>query len=131
MTQRTSHGQMLRPSSPTFPWKTCGGSADRSPTSARISHKECIGAADHDKPLCRNDFTYSSSAPMPTKCSRDFFGFAPVEGRDVVPAFDGGAITSNAGAHLLGGARPAIGMMQRLAACFHDERQPHLIEHEL
>jgi hypothetical protein len=30
---------------------------------------------------------------MPTECSRDLFGFAPVEGREVVAAFDGGAIS--------------------------------------
>jgi hypothetical protein len=35
---------------------------------------------------------------MPTECSRDLFGFAPVEGREVVAAFDDGAITSDAGA---------------------------------
>jgi hypothetical protein len=34
---------------------------------------------------------------MPTECSADLFGFAPVEGREVVAAFDGGAITSDAG----------------------------------
>ena len=34
---------------------------------------------------------------MPTECSTDWFGFARVEGRDVVAAFDGGAITSDAG----------------------------------
>jgi hypothetical protein len=33
---------------------------------------------------------------MPTECSRDLFGFAPVAGREVVAAFDGGAITSDA-----------------------------------
>jgi hypothetical protein len=38
---------------------------------------------------------------MPTECSRDLFGFAPVEGREVVAAFGGGAITSDAGALLL------------------------------
>jgi hypothetical protein len=68
---------------------------------------------------------------MQTECSKDFFGFAPVEGREVVAAFDGGAITSDAGALLLGATDRAIGMMQRFAACFHDERQPHLIEHEV
>ena len=40
---------------------------------------------------------------MGTECSRDLFGFAPVEGREVVAGFDGGAITSDAGASLLGG----------------------------
>ncbi len=68
---------------------------------------------------------------MPTECSRDLFGFAPVEGREVVAAFDGGAITSDAGALLLGAADRAIGMMERFAACFHDERDRNLIEHEV
>ena len=39
---------------------------------------------------------------MPTECRPDFFGFEPVEGREVVAAFDAGAITSDAGALLLG-----------------------------
>jgi len=59
------------------------------------------------------------------------FGFAPVEGREVVAAFDGGAITSDAGALLLGATDRAIGMMERLAACFHDVRRADLIEHEV
>ena len=45
---------------------------------------------------------------MPTECSADLFGFAPVEGREVVAAFDGGAITSDAGALLLGATDRAI-----------------------
>jgi hypothetical protein len=68
---------------------------------------------------------------MPTECSRDLFGFACVEGREVVAAFDGGAVTSDAGALLLGAADRAIGMMARFAACFHDERRQDLIEHEV
>src|ERR1700738_644399 len=68
---------------------------------------------------------------MPTECSADLFGFAPVEGREVVAAFDGGAITSDAGALLLGAADRAIKLTERLAACFHDVRQKHLIEHEV
>ena len=38
------------------------------------------------------------STPMLTECHPELFGFAPVEGREVVAAFDGGAITSDAGA---------------------------------
>ena len=53
---------------------------------------------------------------MLTECSRDLFGFAPVEGREVVAAFDGGAFTSDAGALLLGATDRAIGMMKRFAA---------------
>jgi hypothetical protein len=68
---------------------------------------------------------------MQTECSRDLFGFAPVEGREVVAAFDGGAITSDTGALLLGATDRAIGMMHRFAACFHDERRADLIEHEV
>jgi hypothetical protein len=59
------------------------------------------------------------------------FGFAPVEGREVVAAFDGGAISSDAGGLLLGATDRAIGLMDRFAACFHDERRQHLIEHEV
>ena len=68
---------------------------------------------------------------MPTECSADLFGFAPVEGREVVAAFDGGAITSDAGALLLGAADHAIRLTKRFAACFHDARRRHLIEHEV
>ena len=39
---------------------------------------------------------------MPTECNRDLFGFEAVEGRQVVAAFDGGQVTSDAGALLLG-----------------------------
>ncbi len=47
---------------------------------------------------------------MPTQCSPDLFGFAPVEGRRVVAGFDGGAVTSDAGALLLGATDRAIGL---------------------
>jgi Transposase DDE domain group 1 len=68
---------------------------------------------------------------MPTECSPDLFGFAPVEGREVVAAFDGGAITSDAGALLLGATDRTIRMMDRFGACFDDARRQHLIEHEV
>jgi len=54
-----------------------------------------------------------------------------VEGRTVEAAFDAGLVTSDAGALLLGATDRAIGMMERFAACFHDERQPDLIEHKV
>lgn len=68
---------------------------------------------------------------MRTECSADLFGFAAVEGREVVGAFDGGSITSDAGALLLGAADRAIKLTERLAGCFHDTRSQHLIEHEV
>jgi Transposase DDE domain group 1 len=66
---------------------------------------------------------------MPTECSPALFAFAPVEGRAVVAGFDGGAITSNAGALLLGATDRAIGLVRRFAACFRDARAPERIEH--
>ncbi len=68
---------------------------------------------------------------MPTHCNPDLFGFAPVEDRSVVAAFDGGAMTSDAGALLLGAADRAVGLIDRFAACFVDHRDGRLIEHEL
>jgi hypothetical protein len=68
---------------------------------------------------------------MQTECSADLFGFAPVERREVVAGFDGGEITSDAGGLLLGATDRAIGLVRRLAACFHDERRQDLIEHEV
>ena len=66
---------------------------------------------------------------MPTECSVDLFGNARVEGRAVVASFDGGAITSDAGGLLLGATDRALGLIERLAACFVDRRRPELVEH--
>jgi hypothetical protein len=49
---------------------------------------------------------------MPTECSPALFAFAPVEGRAVVAGFDGGAITSDAGALLLGATDRSIGLVR-------------------
>jgi Transposase DDE domain group 1 len=68
---------------------------------------------------------------MPTQCSRDLFGFTPVEGRRVEAAFDGGDATSDAGALLLGVTDRAIGLVDRFAACFEDDRAPALVEHSV
>jgi len=68
---------------------------------------------------------------MPTECSAELFGFAPVESRRVEAAFDGGAITSDAGALLLGATDRAIGLVGRFAACFTDVRRADLVEHEV
>jgi hypothetical protein len=68
---------------------------------------------------------------MPTECSADLFEFAPVERREVVGSFDGGAITSDAGALLLGATDRALGLIDRFAACFIDHRDQDLIEHRV
>src|SRR5665213_471172 len=66
---------------------------------------------------------------MPTECSADWFGFTAVDGRKVVAGFDGGTMTSDAGALLLGAADRAIGLVERFAGCFTDSRAAALIEH--
>jgi hypothetical protein len=68
---------------------------------------------------------------MHTECSADLFGFAPVERRAVIAGFDGGRMTSDAGALLLGATDRAIGLVRRFAECFTDSRAPELIEHEV
>jgi hypothetical protein len=68
---------------------------------------------------------------MPTECNPALFEFAPVEGRQVVAAFDGGAITSDAGALLLGETDRAIRLTERFAACFTDARAVELVEHQI
>jgi hypothetical protein len=68
---------------------------------------------------------------MPTECSPELFEFAPVEGRVVVAGFDGGAITSDAGALLLGATDRAIRLVDRFAECFIDRRDPRYIEHRV
>lgn len=49
----------------------------------------------------------------------------------MVTAFDGGAMTSDAGALLLGATDRGIGLLARFAGCFADHRAPHLITHTL
>jgi hypothetical protein len=68
---------------------------------------------------------------MPTECNPALFEFAPVEGRQVVAAFDGGAITSDAGALLLGETDRAIRLTERFTACFSDTRAVELVEHQV
>src|SRR5450755_2362015 len=66
---------------------------------------------------------------MQTQCNAEQLQFSCVERRRVVAAFDGGTVSSDAGALLLGRADQAIGLIDRLAGCFIDERDPDLIEH--
>jgi hypothetical protein len=66
---------------------------------------------------------------MPTECNPELFEFAPVGRRAVVAGFDGGAITSDAGALLLGATDRTIRLIARFAECFIDRRCPELVEH--
>ena len=66
---------------------------------------------------------------MRTQCNPEQLEFSCVKRRRVVAAFDGGTVSSDAGALLLGRADEAIGLIDRLGGCFIDERDPDLIEH--
>lgn len=66
---------------------------------------------------------------MPAQCNAGQLGFSCVDRRRVVTTFDGGTVSSHAGALLLGKADAAIGLIDRLAGCFIDGRDPDLIEH--
>jgi len=57
------------------------------------------------------------------------FGFSSVEGRKVVSGFDGGMVTSEAGALLLGATDRAIRLVERFAGCFADARRQASVDH--
>src|ERR1700740_1049402 len=79
--------------------------------------------------LCQGFVSGPGGDPMQTECSADLLGFARVEGRAVVAGFDGGKMTSDAGAILLGATDRAIGLIARFADCFRDHRAAELVEH--
>ena len=66
---------------------------------------------------------------MQTECSQDSLDFASLGSRKVTAAFDGGAITSNAGALLLRETDRRIDLSRQVAACFKDGRRQDRIEH--
>jgi len=68
---------------------------------------------------------------MRTQCNPEQLEFSGVGRRRVVAAFDGGTVSSDAGALLLGKTDAAIGLIDRLAACFVDRRRRELIEHRV
>jgi hypothetical protein len=68
---------------------------------------------------------------MQTECSPKLFEFEAVEGRAVVAGFDGGNITSNAGALLLGQVDRGLALVHRFAHCFCDRRDPRYVEHAI
>ncbi len=66
---------------------------------------------------------------MPTECTPEQYAFARVEGRQVIAGFDGGRMSSDAGALLLGRVDRTIKLVDRFAGCFTDRRRRDLIEH--
>ena len=68
---------------------------------------------------------------MPTECSAGQLEFEALGSRRVTASFDGGAITSNAGALLLRQTDRMIGLSRQAAACFSDGRDQDQVEHSL
>jgi hypothetical protein len=66
-----------------------------------------------------------------TECIPFAFAFQPLGNRDVCAAFDGGRITSDAGALLLREVDSHFGFLSQFAACFTDYRDAEVIEHPL
>ena len=66
---------------------------------------------------------------MPTQCNQESFEFHPLNPRQVVGRFDGGAITSDAGGLLLREVEKRTGIIERFAACFRDYRKEEQVEH--
>lgn len=64
-----------------------------------------------------------------TQCSTEAIELKALGKRSVVAAFDGGTLTSDAGAVLLDKTDQALALMSRAAACFNDHRDPDRIEH--
>ena len=61
----------------------------------------------------------------------DALEFEPLGTRQVVARLDGGTITSDAGGLLLREVDATLRVLDRLAACFTDQRDPDLIEHSV
>ena len=66
---------------------------------------------------------------MKTECTQVMFEFHGLFQRKVKARFDGGTITSDAGALLLREVEKRTGLLAGFAECFRDRRDPRLIEH--
>lgn len=66
-----------------------------------------------------------------TECMEAPLHFQALGSRSVIADFDGGNITSDAGALLLREVDEKVGFLKRFAACFTDHRDAKLIEHSL
>ena len=64
-----------------------------------------------------------------TECTTTTFAFHDLGARQVIAAFDGGAITSDAGGLLLREVEAKFHFLDQFAQCFTDYRAPDLIEH--
>lgn len=65
---------------------------------------------------------------MQTQCNPEQYEFSGIGRRSVVAAFDGGTVSSDAGALLLQRTDEAVNLLGRLGACFRDDRNPDAVE---
>jgi len=66
-----------------------------------------------------------------TECNEFSFGFEACGSREVVARFDGGTITSDAGALLLRQTDKLLNLLPRLAECFLDGRNQQQVKHTI
>ena len=66
-----------------------------------------------------------------TQCTQFSFEFEAHRSRRVVAGFDGGAMTSDAGALLLRSTEQRLGLVSRLGRCFTDFRNQERVEHSV
>ena len=67
---------------------------------------------------------------MPTDCNAQTIAFTPLSRRQLLAQFDGGQITSDAGALLLREVAGRSRLFERMAAAVPDPREPAMIEHD-
>jgi hypothetical protein len=65
---------------------------------------------------------------MQTQCNPAQYEFSGIGRRSVVAGFDGGRVSSDAGALLLKKADEAVDLLRRLGACFQDDRLQEAVE---
>ncbi len=66
-----------------------------------------------------------------TDCSQEVFDFQGHFGRKVTADFEAGYLSSDGGALFLRGVDRKMGLIRRLAGCFHDGRFQPLVEHSV
>jgi hypothetical protein len=67
---------------------------------------------------------------VPTDCNPEPIAFTPLANRQLIAQFDGGRITSDAGALLLREVARKAKLFERMAAAVPDPRDPAMIEHD-
>ncbi len=68
---------------------------------------------------------------MKTECNRNRLTFHPLNGREIVGRFDGGAITSDGGAVLLREVDLRARIVAQFAGCFQDYREENRVRHSV